>query len=150
MNPKYLRKVIANSQWGGGFQKPKFLKDIIIIKPNWNFRGIRRVLTKQPSLGRVWIFFWNCAITQYTYSSTHTMSRQAKVTQKFQGFLLKFKNYRRYCKKISLSWFPQFVKILFTYFLLILILFITFFTNKPGWPLRGFLYKKGGGACHTF
>jgi len=39
---------------GGGFQKPKLLKEI--MKPNWNFWRVGMILTEKPSVGGIWIF----------------------------------------------------------------------------------------------
>ena len=39
---------------GGGYQKPKFLKESMGL--NWNFQRGGVIQTKKPSVGGVWIF----------------------------------------------------------------------------------------------
>jgi len=59
-NVQFQKISILKFSWGRGVQRDQKIKKS--IKYNWNFQRGREVLVKIPSVGEVWIFFWNYTI----------------------------------------------------------------------------------------
>jgi len=53
------KNIHTQISWGRGVQGDQKKKSITYI---WNFQRGREVLVKIPSVGEVWIFFWNYTI----------------------------------------------------------------------------------------